>query len=112
MTNSPASSQDKIAASWQNNGSVQIAAQACDISVIVPVMNEQGNIRPLIDETVEALQGRDFEIIYINDGSDDGSAEELAQAQADLPMVRVLTHQKRAGQSAAIRSGLPVHEAS
>ena len=106
MTNSPASSQDKIAASWQNNGSVQIAAQACDISVIVPVMNEQGNIRPLIDETVEALQGRDFEIIYINDGSDDGSADELAQAQADLPIVRVLTHQKRAGQSAAIRSGL------
>ena len=106
MTNSLSSSHDMNNGAWQNNGHILIAEQQCDISVIVPVMNEQGNIRPLIDETVEALQGRDFEIIYINDGSDDGSADELAKAQADLPMVRVLTHQKRAGQSAAIRSGL------
>ena len=106
MTQSPSSSHEYNALQWQGNGDVAIASQSCDISVIVPVMNEQGNIRPLIDETVAALQGRDFEIIYINDGSDDGSADELSKAQADLPMVRVLTHQKRAGQSAAIRSGL------
>ena len=106
MTNSPSSSHDMNSGAWHNNGHISIAAQQCDISVIVPVMNEQGNIRPLIDETVEALQGRDFEIIYINDGSDDGSADELARAKADVPMLRVLTHQKRAGQSAAIRSGL------
>ena len=106
MTQSPSSSHDENAFLWQGNGDIEIASQRCDISVIVPVMNEQGNIRPLIDETVDALQGRDFEIIYINDGSDDGSAEELAQAQADVPRLRVLTHQKRAGQSAAIRSGL------
>ena len=106
MTQSPSSSHEYNAPQWQGNGDTVIASQRCDISVIVPVMNEQGNIRPLIDETVDALQGRDFEIIYINDGSDDGSAEELAQAQADVPMLRVLTHQKRAGQSAAIRSGL------
>ena len=106
MTQSPSSSHDDNALEWQANGDIAIASQRCEISVIVPVMNEHGNIRPLIDETVEALQGRDFEIIYINDGSDDGSAEELAKAQADVPMLRVLTHQKRAGQSAAIRSGL------
>ena len=89
-----------------SNACVPIAAQGRDISVIVPVMNEQGNIRPLIDEICAALKGRDFEIIYIDDGSDDGSAEELAQASHDIAALRVLRHQVRAGQSAAIRSGL------
>ena len=44
-----------------------------DISVLVPVMNEQGNIRPLIDEIAAVYAGRSFEIIYVNDGSDDGT---------------------------------------
>ena len=45
-----------------------------DISVLVPVMNEQGNIRPLIDEIAAVYAGRSFEIIYVNDGSDDGTS--------------------------------------
>ena len=88
------------------NANCAIASQSCDISVLVPVMNEQGNIRPLIDEIVEALSGRDFEIIYIDDGSDDGSAAELSQASQEIACLRVLRHQVRSGQSAAIRSGL------
>lgn len=77
-----------------------------DISVLVPVMNEAGNIRPLIDEISGVLAGRPHEIIYINDGSDDGSADELETALAEIPALRVLVHQHRAGQSAALRSGL------
>ena len=46
-----------------------------DISVLVPVMNEAGNIRPLIDEIVAAMAGRDFEIIYIDDASTDSTAD-------------------------------------
>ena len=88
------------------NANCAIAPQSCDISVLVPVMNEQGNIRPLIDEILEALSGRDFEIIYIDDGSDDGSAAELSQASQEIACLRVLRHQVRSGQSAAIRSGL------
>ena len=88
------------------NANCAIASQSCDISVLVPVMNEQGNIRPLIDEILEALSGRDFEIIYIDDGSDDGSAAELSQASQEIACLRVLRHQVRSGQSAAIRSGL------
>ena len=42
-----------------------------DISVIVPVLNEAGNIRPLIDEICDAFSGRDFEIIYVDDASTD-----------------------------------------
>ena len=89
-----------------SNGAVTIGTKQCAISVIVPVMNEQGNIRPLIDEIGEALLGRDYEIIYIDDGSDDGSAAELAKAAVEVERLIVLRHEVRAGQSAAIRSGL------
>jgi dolichol-phosphate mannosyltransferase len=77
-----------------------------EISVLVPVMNEAGNIRPLIDEICDALAGRQFEIIYIDDASTDDGPVELATAQAAIGQLRVLRHQRRAGQSAAIRSGL------
>lgn len=84
----------------------QLAKPSVDITVLVPVMNEAGNIRPLIDEISDALQGRSFEIIYINDGSDDGSADELNTALLDIPELRVFTHANRSGQSAALRTGL------
>ena len=77
-----------------------------EISVLVPVMNEAGNIRPLIDEICEALEGRRFEIIYVDDASTDASPAELADSAAAIPQLRVLRHQSRAGQSAAIRSAL------
>ena len=89
-----------------SNGAVAIGTKQSAISVIVPVMNEQGNIRPLIDEIAQALKGRDYEIIYIDDGSDDGSADELAKAANEVERLIVLRHEVRAGQSAAIRSGL------
>jgi dolichol-phosphate mannosyltransferase len=77
-----------------------------EISVLVPVMNEAGNIRPLIDEICSAFDGRQFEIIYIDDASNDATADELAAALDAVPQLRVLRHSQRAGQSAAIRSGL------
>ena len=77
-----------------------------DISILVPVMNEAGNIRPLIGEICNAMVGRQFEIIYVDDASDDATAEELLAILGDVPQLRVLRHTKRAGQSAAIRSGL------
>ena len=77
-----------------------------EISVLVPVMNEAGNIRPLIEEISATLTGRRFEIIYVDDASTDDSPAELASATTDIPELRVLHHQTRAGQSAAIRSAL------
>ena len=82
-----------------------------EISVLVPVMNEAGNIRPLIDEICEVFAGRAFEIIYIDDASTDQTGEELRAALADIPQLIVLTHQQRAGQSAALRSGLGISKA-
>ena len=79
---------------------------APDISVLVPVMNEQGNIRPLIDEITAVYAGRSFEIIYVDDGSDDGTADELNNAAAAVKQLQVFTHERRTGQSAALRTAL------
>ena len=82
------------------------AGSQIDISVLVPVMNEAGNIRPLVDEIAAALSGRRFEIIYVDDASTDDSEAELADSAAAVAELRVLRHATRAGQSAAIRSAL------
>jgi dolichol-phosphate mannosyltransferase len=82
------------------------ASVSPDISVLVPVMNEAGNIRPLIDEICAVFSGRVFEIIYIDDASSDKTPEELAAAMRAVPELRVLRHANRSGQSAAIRTGL------
>jgi len=76
------------------------------VSVVVPVRNEEGNIGPLVDEITAALTGRwPFEIIYVNDGSTDGTAEELVRLMASRPYLRQVKHATSCGQSAAVRTG-------
>ena len=77
-----------------------------EISVLVPVMNEAGNIAPLIEEICAVFKGRRFEIIYIDDASTDNTAAELSALLENVPQLRVLQHAERSGQSAAIWSGL------
>ena len=86
--------------------SVRAKRNPVEISILVPVMNEAGNIWPLMDEICTAFTGRHFEIIYIDDASNDATADELTAALDAVPQLRVLRHTQRAGQSAAIRSGL------
>ncbi|MGJ4928715.1 glycosyltransferase family 2 protein [Bradyrhizobium sp. HKCCYLS2038] len=77
------------------------------VSIVVPVRNESGNITPLITEIAAALDGRwPYEIIYVNDGSTDDTAQRLAEEMARRPNLRVLRHEKSTGQSAAVRSGI------
>ncbi|MES1155794.1 MAG: glycosyltransferase, partial [Pseudorhodoplanes sp.] len=56
-----------------------------DISIVVPVRNEAGNIAPLISEIARALSGRNFEIVYVNDGSTDSTEAELKSLMAQHP---------------------------
>ncbi len=77
-----------------------------EISVLVPVMNEAGNIRPLMDEIAAVYKDRPFEVIYVDDASTDDTANELALACSDIEELIVLRHQRRAGQSAAVRTAL------
>ena len=78
-----------------------------DLSVVIPVKNEAGNIAPLVAEITAALDGlTGYEIIYIDDGSSDATAAEIRRLQAGLPQLRLLRHAQSCGQSAAIRSGV------
>ncbi|WP_315774833.1 MULTISPECIES: glycosyltransferase family 2 protein [unclassified Bradyrhizobium] len=77
------------------------------VSIVVPVRNEAGNITPLISEIATALDGLwPYEIIYVNDGSTDETAQRLAEEMARRPNLRVLRHETASGQSAAVRSGI------
>lgn len=76
-----------------------------ELSVVVPVRNEAGNILPLIAEIRTALSGRAFEIVYVDDGSTDASWAELAAAAAGGGL-HALRHRASCGQSAAIATGV------
>lgn len=76
------------------------------ISVVVPVRNEAGNIAPLIAEIAGAMQGRAFEIVYVNDGSSDATEQELRGLMAEHPYLRQIRHRQSCGQSAAVRTGV------
>ena len=81
--------------------------QAVAVSIVVPVRNEADNIAPLIAEIAAALDGRwAYEIIYVNDGSADATAERLAAAMTERSNLRQLRHATSTGQSAAVRSGV------
>ena len=77
------------------------------LSVVVPVRNEAGNVDPLIEEIAAACASlAPFEVIYVDDGSDDGTPDALDAARARHPWLRVCRHAASCGQSAAIRTGV------
>ena len=78
-----------------------------DFSVVVPVRNEADNISPLIAElktVMTALQP--YEIVIVDDGSDDATPEVLRDQARACPELRVIRHRSSAGQSAAITTGV------
>jgi cellulose synthase/poly-beta-1,6-N-acetylglucosamine synthase-like glycosyltransferase len=80
---------------------------AVAVSIVVPVRNEADNVAPLIAEITGALDGRwAYEVIYVNDGSTDATAERLAGLMKQHTNLRQLRHEKSSGQSAAVRSGV------
>ena len=73
-----------------------------EISVVVPLFNEEESIGILQTQFSEALKGRDYEIIFVDDGSVDRTAERIETA----PNIRLIRFEKNSGQSAAIYAGL------
>jgi len=83
------------------------------VSIVVPVRNEAGNIAPLVAEITKALEGQwRFEIIYVNDGSNDETDTELERLKAQYPWLRHIRHRESCGQSAAVRTGVTAARAS
>jgi len=76
------------------------------ISVVVPVHNEAPNIAPLITAIGVALAGIDHEIVYVDDGSADGTPDILAKLAAESPTLVRLRHRHSCGQSAAVITGV------
>jgi glycosyltransferase involved in cell wall biosynthesis len=83
------------------------------ISVVVPARNEAGNIAPLVEEIVQALEGcAPIEIIYVNDGSRDDTEAELMSLMRRHSILRQIKHKVSCGQSAAVRSGVAAARAT
>lgn len=83
-------------------------AATLDVSVVIPVCNEQDNVLPLAREIHAALEGRHrFETIFVDDGSTDGTAQAVHAARSEgMPEIRLVRHAVRSGQSAAVATGV------
>ena len=82
------------------------AASEVDVSVVIPVYNEEPNLEPLHADLMMALAGRSHEIVFVNDGSRDGSAETLERIAERDSHVRVVHFARNFGQTAAIAAGI------
>ena len=83
------------------------------VSVVVPVRNEAGNIALLVAEIAKALEGQwSFEVVYVDDGSTDGTEAELKRLMTQHAWLRRVRHRQSCGQSAAVRTGVAAARAS
>lgn len=84
------------------------AADAPEVSVFLPVYNEEPNLRPLHAKLAEALKSldRSAEIVYVDDGSTDGSLSILRDIAETDPRVRVVALRRNYGQTAAMAAGI------
>ncbi|MEE9451678.1 MAG: glycosyltransferase family 2 protein [Gammaproteobacteria bacterium] len=77
------------------------------VSIVIPIYNEVDNIAPLFSEISAVLEDEyGYEVLFVDDGSDDGSQEKLDQLAKQHSQIRVIKHPQNRGQSNAIISGV------
>ena len=74
------------------------------ISIVIAVFNEEANVRPLVEQLADAMQGQDYEIIYVDDGSTDGTLSELRSLNHER--LKIIEFRKNYGQSLALMAGI------
>lgn len=80
--------------------------QIQQLSIVVPVRNESGNVASLIGEIDTALKHMTHEIIYVDDGSTDDTCSQLKSLQTQFPQLNIVRHAQSCGQSTAVRTGV------
>jgi glycosyltransferase involved in cell wall biosynthesis len=86
--------------------------QSLTLSIVLPVYNESGNLKPLLEELTETIKSdnledyRPYEIIFVDDGSSDGSRKILQEAAKTQPNVKAILLSRNFGQSAALAAGI------
>jgi dolichol-phosphate mannosyltransferase len=82
-------------------------SQLPEISLVIPVYNEEANLPPLVEEIRQTMQplGRPYEVLLVDDGSTDGSLAAMIRLASQDPALRVIRQARNAGQSAALDAG-------
>jgi len=81
--------------------------EAPDLTVLIPVYNEEENLVPLVEELVPILEGlgRSWEILFVDDGSTDRSYERLCELKGRYPRIRLVKFPRNFGKTAALAAG-------
>ncbi|HYZ47324.1 MAG TPA: glycosyltransferase family 2 protein [Sphingomonas sp.] len=86
--------------------SLEASAQGLELAVVIPTFNEAGNVRELIDRLHAALSGREWEAIFVDDASPDGTAQVLRDLAREDRRIRVIERIGRRGLSSACIEGM------
>src|SRR3954471_19536375 len=87
-------------------------ARRLPLSLVIPAMNEEGNVGPLIDAVTGVLNADqiDFEMIFVDDGSSDGTWQAIKKAAISDPRIIGLRHRRNFGKARALATGFAAAE--
>ena len=85
----------------------EINVETVELSLVIPVYNEKENIKPLLDKINKDLDdlGKTFEIIFVDDGSTDGTFSVLEDSQKEYENLKAIRFRRNCGKSAALSAG-------
>ncbi|MEM7212311.1 MAG: glycosyltransferase family 2 protein [Pseudomonadota bacterium] len=89
-----------------DSAEMRLPGSGPDLAVIVPTLNERGNVEPLLARLESVLVDVSWEVVFVDDDSQDGTADLLLRLQRDLPHVRVVRRIGRRGLSSACIEGM------
>ncbi|MEL6323862.1 MAG: glycosyltransferase family 2 protein [Pseudomonadota bacterium] len=95
------------------NAMALVTETAPTLTILIPFYDEAGNVLPVLEEVFSVLEGIPFDVVAVDDASEDATPSELAEAMMRWPeQLSVRTHVERAGKSAALMTGLAIARGS